>query len=266
MYKKSYFRLALNDIVQGFLQWQLSYLLGVGDIKKRYARSRLGQFWITLSMLVFIVAIGVVYSFLFHQSIRTFLPYVACNYVVWAWISASVSDSTAVFVDAQSYLKQTRIPRSVFVGRMLIRNLVNFGHNVLIIPVVFLCMMHMPSWTTILAVPGLFFILGCAFFASLSLGVVCTRFRDLPQIVQSMMQVMMFLTPIMWPASSLSPRAQLIVEYNPFAALMHMVTEPLLGVVPSLREYTLASITFLVLMGAGICVFARFRARIVYWL
>lgn len=266
MYKNTYLRSALKDIDEGLAQWQLSYLLGMGDIRQRYSRSKLGQFWITLSMLIFIVAIGVVYSFLFHQKIRTFLPYVACNYVVWMWISASVSDSTAVFVQAQNYLKQTRIPRSVFALRVMIRNLINFLHNFVIIPMVFICMMHPVSWTIILALPGVLLILGCAFCACLSIGVICTRFRDLPQVVQAMMQIMMFLTPIMWPESSLSKNAQAIVAYNPFAALLHMVAQPLQGIVPSVRDYTVASLTFVVLMGVALYIFARFRARIVYWL
>ncbi|MCH4092984.1 MAG: ABC transporter permease [Acetobacter peroxydans] len=266
MYKNTYLRPALKDIELGFGQWQLAYLLGMGDIKQRYSRSKLGQLWITLSMLIFIVAIGVVYSFLFHQPIRTFLPYVACNYVVWMWISSSVSDSTHVFVQAQQYLKQTRIPRSVFAMRVIIRNLINFLHNILIVPLVFICMMRPPSWTIILAVPGIVLILGCSFFACLSIGVICTRFRDLPQVVQSLMQIMMFLTPIMWPETSLTKNAQVIVSYNPFAALLHMVSKPLQGVVPSIRDYTLASLAFLVLMGIALYIFARFRARIVYWL
>ena len=258
--------MAVKDIEHGFQWWQLAYILGIGDIRQRYSRSRLGQFWISVSMLIFIVAIGIVYSFLFHQPIRTFLPYVACNYVVWMWISSSISDSTYVFVQAKQYLEQTRIPRSVFALRVIIRNLVNFFHNILIVPLVFLCMMRPPSWTIILAVPGIVLILGCSFFTCLSIGIICTRFRDIPQVVQSVMQIMMFLTPIMWPETSLNKDAQIIVSYNPFAALLHLVSKPLQGIVPDVRDYTLASLAFLVITVIALYIFSRFRARIVYWL
>ena len=266
MHVERYYSLALKDISQGLAKWQLAWLLGIGDIKQRYARSRLGQFWITLSMLIFIVAIGIVYSFLFHQEIKTFLPYVACNYVVWSWISSSILESSTVFVHAQNYIKQTPIPRSVFVLRTLIRNFINFLHNILIIFLVFLCMLYPVTWPIFLAVPGFMFIIACGFFSCLSIGVICTRFRDLPQIVQSVMQILMFLTPVMWPTTSLSKEAQAIVEYNPLAALMHVVSEPLQGIVPSLWDYSLASLTLLFCMFTGWGIFARFRARIVYWL
>jgi ABC-type polysaccharide/polyol phosphate export permease len=266
MPKATYLRPALKDVTHSLSQWQISWLLGIGDIKQRYSRSKLGQFWITMSMVVFIVTIGVVYSFLFHQTIRDFLPYVACNYVVWTLMSAGVLDSATAFVQAQDYIKQTRIPRSVFALRILVRNFINFSHNFLIIPVLFIFLMRPLSWTVFLAVPGVILILGCGFFTCLSLGVICTRFRDLPQIVQSLMQILMFVTPVMWPESSLNPHARAIIAYNPFTALMHMVSEPLLGIVPSLQDYSLATLAYLLLMGAGLCIFSRFRARIVYWL
>ncbi|GAN65275.1 ABC transporter permease [Acetobacter orientalis] len=266
MHGGSYYNLALKDIVQGFSKWQLAWLLGIGDIKQRYARSKLGQFWITLSMLIFIVAIGVVYSFLFHQEIKSFLPYVACNYVAWTWLSTSIIESSTVFVQAQGYIKQTPIPRSIFALRTIIRNFVNFLHNIIIIFLVFVCMLHPISWNMFLVIPGIFFILCCGFFSSLCLGVICTRFRDLPQIVQAIMQILMFLTPVMWPVSSLSKNALAIVEYNPMAALMHVVSKPFLGIVPDMSDYILSSITLLVLMIGSGYIFARFRARIVYWL
>jgi lipopolysaccharide transport system permease protein len=81
-----------------------------------------------------------------------------------------------------------------------------------------------------------------------------------------MLQVFMFVTPIMWPVTSLNENARVIVEYNPFAAVLHMVTQPLQGIVPSLWEYSIASGTLLLLMAFGLYIFARFRARIVYWL
>ena len=266
MNKKTYFDLALKDIKGGYAQIQLAYVLGVGDIKQRYTRSRVGQFWITLSMLIFIVTIGIVYSFLFHQSIKDFLPYVACNYVVWAWISATISDSATTFLQAQNYIKQTAIPRSVFALRVLVRNLISFAHNLVIVPFVFLVTLRVPSWTTILALPGMVLIVVCGFFACLSVGALCARFRDLPLIIQSLLQVMMFLTPVMWPVSSLGRQARVIVEYNPFAALMRLVSEPLLGTVPSLWEYGLSVLATATLMVCGFAFFARFRARIVYWL
>ena len=73
-------RLAASDMVRGLLAWEIWTLLGVSDIRQRYKRSRLGQFWITASMAIFIVSIGVVYSLLFNQPIYDYVPLLAVKH------------------------------------------------------------------------------------------------------------------------------------------------------------------------------------------
>src|SRR6267142_5480223 len=75
---------ARADLARGFTDWRLWLLLGMNDIRQRYQRSRIGQFWITLSMLVSIVALGGVYSYLFRMSLRDYLPSLTLGIVVWA--------------------------------------------------------------------------------------------------------------------------------------------------------------------------------------
>src|SRR5947208_10769178 len=66
---KEHVAAARGDLRRGFTDWRMWLLLGMNDIRQRYQRSRVGQFWITLSMLVTIAALGGVYSYLFRMSI-----------------------------------------------------------------------------------------------------------------------------------------------------------------------------------------------------
>lgn len=257
---------ALRDFREGLRNWRIWWLLGVGDIRQRYARSRLGQFWITLSMAIFVCAIGSVYSLLFDQPIREFLPYVAANFVVWTLVSALITDSCTVFIHADNYLRQESLPKIVFVMRMIVRNLVTFFHNILIIPIVFVVMGKWPSATILLAPFGLVLVLLAGFFTALLLGILCARFRDLPQIVQNLVQVVFFVTPIVWPADIVRGRAGFIVDLNPFAAFLRVVSEPLLGNYPPLSAYVMACGSTVILAAVSIPLFVRFRARVVYWL
>lgn len=257
---------AMRDIRDGLMNWRIWWLLGIGDIRKRYARSRLGQFWITLSMAIFVCAIGSVYALLFRQPIHQFLPYVAANIVVWTLISGIVTDSCDAFISSDTFLRQEALPKTDFVMRILVRNFVIFLHNVIIIPVVFVAMQRVPSVTLLLAPLGLFLIVLAGFFTGLLLGLLCARFRDLPQIVQNLVQVVFFITPIVWPADILRGRAGFIIDFNPFAAFMQLVSEPLLGRVPTLTAYLMACGSVIILAAIAIPMFVRFRARIVYWL
>src|SRR5215207_5066472 len=74
-------RRALLDLRQGFESWRVWWLLGIGDIRQRYRRSRIGQFWITLSIAIFVFAIGIVYAAIFQQPMAQYLPYLATTYI-----------------------------------------------------------------------------------------------------------------------------------------------------------------------------------------
>jgi ABC-type polysaccharide/polyol phosphate export permease len=259
-------KLARSDLSSGVRAWQMWMLLGVSDIRQRYKRSRFGQFWITLSMGVFVGGIGIVYAFLFKQAVHDYIPFLAVNYVVWTLISGVIADSTTAFVQASVFLRQEALPKTAFVMRVLVRNLIAFAHNLVIIPLVFLAFGVIPSPVALLAIPGLALLLVAAFLVTLILGILCTRFRDLPQIVQNLLQIAFFVTPVMWRVDQMGGQAHLLVGLNPFAAFLRVVAEPIHGRVPGLAVYASALLVIAILVAFAWPLFARFRARIVYWL
>src|ERR1700686_2821463 len=90
------------EVLGGFRAWRVWTILGWDDIRQRYRRSVIGPFWITLSMGIFILVLGVIYSRLFHTDLQTYLPYLTVGFVVWGFISASANDSCIAFIDARS--------------------------------------------------------------------------------------------------------------------------------------------------------------------
>lgn len=253
-------------MVGGLAAHDIWMLLGTNDIRLRYNRSKFGQFWITLSMAIFIGGIGLVYSTLFNQPMHDYLPFLAVNITVWTLISGMVGDSSTVFTQAAVFMRQDALPRTVFVLRLLVRNIIILAHNILIVPLAFLIFLVPPSWTVLLAIPGLAIVLVALFFLTLMLGVLATRFRDLPQIVQNAMQLFFFITPIMWRGDQLKGEREMVVLLNPFASLLRIVSDPLLGHIPTAQSYIAACAFVLILAAITLPFFARFRARLVYWL
>ncbi|CAH1678042.1 O-antigen export system permease protein RfbD [Hyphomicrobiales bacterium] len=259
-------RLMLNDVVRGIAAWHVWVLLGFSDIRQRYKRSKFGQFWITLSMGIFVAGIGIVYAFLFNQPVREYLPFLAVNMVVWTLIAGIVNEATLAFVQASVYLRQEAMPKTVFILRILVRNLIAFAHNLIIIPIVWACFLVVPSPTMLLAIPGLVLMMVAAFLSAMIIGILSTRFRDLPQIIQNLLQIAFFMTPVMWRVDQMGAAAWYIVGFNPFAVFLRIVAEPLHGRIPGLATYASAFVVIAVLMLIAAPLFARFRARIVYWL
>jgi ABC-type polysaccharide/polyol phosphate export permease len=248
------------------MRWPLWWLLATSDIKQRYRRSRMGQLWLTLSMGVTILALGLVYPLVFHVRIGGYLPSVAVGYVVWTFISSLVTEGSLAFISAAPFLKQSPEPRSIYVYRVLVRNGLVFLHNALIIVITFLIFRVPLTWAMCVSVLGFGLMCIAAGWVVLLLGVLAARFRDLPQIVASFIQVVFFVTPIMWQPEMLPADKHWIIHANPFAAFISVVREPLLGSIPDLTTWLIALAWAFAGYLVAIPFFARFRARIVYWL
>ena len=259
-------RRAVEDLAQGLGAWHIWTLLAFNDIRQRYKRSRFGQFWITLSTGMFIGGIGIVYSYLFDRPVDSYVPYLSVNIVIWTLLAGIVTDSTGVFTQAGHILGQQAMPKTIFVMRVIVRQLIILAHNLVIIALVFALFGVVPTPAVIMVIPGLALALLASLVTAMAIGLLCTRFRDLPQIIQTLLQVAFFLTPVMWHTDQLGGQADYIVDFNPFAVFLLLVADPLHGEWPSAERY-LQAIAIIVLMGlVAVPLFARFRARIVYWL
>jgi len=258
--------LALWDLREGLRRWELWWLLGMNDIRQRYRRSRLGQFWITMSMAATIGGIGIVYAFLFNMSLRDYLPYLAVNMIVWVFISGILIDSGQTFMQAENYLRQERLPKTTFVMRQLVRNSLILAHNAVLIPIILVAFGVSVSWEALLAIPGFVIVFVNGFFVAIFFGIICSRFRDLQQIIVNVTQVAFFVSPVMWQRQQLPQQHGYIVDLNPFASHLAVVSEPLLGRVPSLLQYLTCLATTLVLALIVLPFFARYRERVIYWL
>jgi ABC-type polysaccharide/polyol phosphate export permease len=254
-----------RDIAQGLAKWPLWSMLGWNDIHQRYRRSALGPFWITLSMAIFIVLLGFIYSKLFHQQLAVFLPYIAMGLITWGFISGTTSEACTAFTDNAGIIKQIRLPYTVYVMRMIWRSFIIFLHTVvLIVPIALYFRMPL-GFGALLAIPGLGLVMLNQIWLAIVIGVVATRFRDIAQIVATAIQISMFVTPIMWPVSAI-PDARFIAEINPFYHLIQLVRAPLLGEMAEPLSWIVVSV--MCVIGYGIAAMALTRAspRLVYWL
>jgi ABC-type polysaccharide/polyol phosphate export permease len=256
--------LAVQDITEGLRRWPIWGLLGWQDVRQRYRRSILGPLWLTLSMGVMVGGLGYVYGDLFKMPIDEYLPYLTGGFIAWNLISNLVIESCTVFILADGYIKQLPLPFSLYMFRLVWRNFVIMLHNSLVFVVVALVYGLAPNWQLLWLIPGLLLILFNGFWLGLVLGSLSARFRDIPQIVASLMQVIFFMTPIMWKAELLTQRPVLVRE-NPFFHFVELVRAPMLGL-PVGRDTWIVTIGCAVLGSAlAFLFYARVRRRIAYW-
>jgi lipopolysaccharide transport system permease protein len=255
---------ALADLRGGWALLRLAGVLGWLDIRLRYRGSLLGPFWLTLSTAVMVASLGFLYSTLFHMELRNYLPFLALSLVLWGYISTLVTDACTCFTQAEGIVRSIRLPLSLHAARCVVRNLLVLAHNVVVIVGVFAAFALRPHAGAMLALPGVVLWLADSVAICLLLGAVCARFRDVPQIIGSVMQIAFFVSAIMWTPEQIGGEA-LWLQLNPFFALMELVRGPLLDHLPAAITYASAlgwSAGLLLLSGF---VFTRTRGRIAFW-
>ena len=255
---------AVSDIAEGLTRWGLWGTMGLHDIRQRYRRSIIGPFWLTLSMGIMVATLGFLYSGLFGQPFREYLPFLALGLVVWSFIASLVLEGCGAFIASEGVIRNMRTPLTGHVLRIVWRNLIVFGHNIIIYLLIVLIFGLWPTTTTLLAIPGLLILCINGIWTGMLLGLISTRYRDVPPIVASIVQIFFLLSPILWKKEQLSDY-QFIVQFNPFYHFVEIVRMPLLGQAP-------APTTWLVVLGITLlgCIiafgsFVRYRGRIAYW-
>jgi ABC-2 type transport system permease protein len=263
--RRSALRDAISDFLDGLRHWELWFTLGWHDVHQRYRRSIVGPFWLTISMGVMIGGLAYLYSGLFGQSLERYLPHVAVGIIVFSMITTIVTDSSVVFISSSRTILQTKAPLSIYVYQMLWRSVLILAHNMCIYLVLLPFFDFRPGLVTLLAVPGLLLNIVIGFWVGIVIGGLSARFRDVPPIVSSVMQVAFFLTPVFWTPETLKGR-DIFVNLNPFYYLLDIVRLPLLGQVPPASMW-LVVIGFACFGGVvAVLFFARYRARIPYWI
>lgn len=267
MIKLSETKDGLKDILEGTSQIRLPLYLAVSDIRQRYRRSSLGPFWITISTGVMISCIGVIFGGLFKSPMAEFLPFLTVGLILWGFISSTIVEATGVFVGAESIIRQLPIPLYSHVLRMVFRNIYIFAHNLIIYPIVCLIFQKAININCLLFLPGFLILTLNLMWISLLLGIICSRFRDLTQIVNSLLQVAFYMTPIIWMPSLLPARTKvMILDWNPFYHLMEIVRAPLLGATPTATNWLFCVLLLAVGWFVSIIFFNKYRNRIAYWL
>lgn len=260
---------AYGDLRDGLRRRQLWLHLGWQDIKQRYRRSVLGPIWITIATGTTAVAMGALYAKLFHLELSEHLPYVTLGLIVWALISASILEGSEVFVANEGLIKQLPTPLSVHVYRLVWRQMILFAHNIVIYVIIAVVFPKPWSWADLAVIPALVLIMLNCIWVSLVFGIIGTRYRDIGPLLNSVVQLLFFMTPIIWNYETLerqgAGRWSAIVELNPLLHYLDIVRAPLLGAHQELRHWVV--VVTLTAIGWVLAVLAmrQYRSRVPYW-
>ena len=247
--------------------FKLAAMLGWQDVRQAYRRSVVGPFWITGGMAIQIATMGVVFSLIFKSDIQNYLPFLATSVIIWGFMSSVLSEGCLSFINGEAIIKHLNIPLYIHVLRVVWKNIITLGHNLVILPLVFLVIWQGVSWQLLLVVPGLVILIANLTWLATVLGALSSRFRDLPPIITSLLTVTFYVTPVMWYPTLIGNNqlAHMLLGLNPFYHLLQIVRLPILGQAPTIENWVLSIVFALGGWAFTILLMSRVQNKIAYW-
>lgn len=220
--------LAWADVFDGLRHWRLALELAKEDLRQKFHRTLIGPFWIATSFLAFIMVKIFIFSSLNDASWEYFASYLTLGYMVWAFVSTAIVDGGNSFLGSRGWILGMKCDYSTFVLVAMFRSMV----TAIITAVVALLVAYYVYPYTLSGLMwgfiGFLSIVPLMFFVQFIFAILCVFIRDLLPLLQAVMRIMFFLTPIIWLPSMLGAKAE-IIKYNPFTHLLSVVRNPLLS-------------------------------------
>lgn len=252
---------ALWGVLTNYEVW---FYIAYNDLRSRYRRTVLGPLWLVLANAIMIVGMGLIWSLLFKMELTTYFPKLTAAMISWILLSLSITEAGNTFIQQAGIIQNLPIPIYLHPLRLVSRNVISFLHNFIIFIGVALFFRLDVTVATFLFPVFLFLVVFNLFTFTFIFGLIGARFRDFPQIVSSLMSVLIFVTPVMWDAEMLGKYA-VLAYLNPLAHFVFVLKMPLLGELPPL-----VSIYFLI--GCSILSFIlmvfmsnKYSHRVAFW-
>ena len=265
---ESNFSRGLDIYLTSLLNWRIWFYMAITDIRRRYRRTLIVPFWVTLSVAIFIGSMGVIFPILWHTDVKSFLPFFSSGFIIWTFISSITTEACGTFIESVGLIKQTTLPYSVYANNVVTRNIIVMLHH-LVVYVLIMCVFNVPvGLNTLLFIPGMVILCLTSSWVCLLLGLLASRFRDVRQIVGSLLQVSMFVTPIFWTPSQLGggKKAQILVGANPLYHFIQIARAPLLDQSPSMIDWVVALSICILGWILTLKLLGKYKKHLIFWL
>ncbi|WP_292975926.1 ABC transporter permease [Pantoea sp. UBA4549] len=205
-----------------------------GDLKGRFARSRLGAFWFILHPL----AQSLIFSIVLAEVMRTRMPnidsqaaypiYLLSGMAAWGLFSEILTRSIGIFIEQASAMKKIAFPRLCLPVIVWGSALINHVLLLLAIAVIFLFFGHYPGFAWLYLIPGMLLISIMAFGIGVFLGILNVFARDVAQFMTVFLQLWFWFTPIVYLKSVVPEKFQFLIGLNPMTPLVGLYQDALL--------------------------------------
>ncbi len=252
--------------------WRLRYFwftLVCNDIVNRYRRSFMGVGWSLLRPLSMTFVFCIVFGAMFNQPTENYAPFLMVGMSVWQYVVESLTGGCNSFSNSAAYIRQQKVPLAIFPLRQVLSSGFHFLIALALAVAVTIYFKGVPiTWALLMVPVGLTLLFFLCWFGAIVAGLMQTHFRDTGHILEIGLQILFYLTPIVYSPTLFPNRRKLlmILEWNPIYALLQTIRQPIVeGTLPGWEHMAIA-VGFVVFTGlfAWACL-RRLEKTLVFW-
>ncbi|MEO8637274.1 MAG: ABC transporter permease [Candidatus Taylorbacteria bacterium] len=250
----------LRDLKEIWAYRELLYFFTWRDLKVRYKQTAIGAGWAIFQPFITMVVFTVFFGQLAKMP-SDGVPYPIFVYVgllFWQFFSSALSETSSVLITNQAIITKVYFPRLILPISSVVTKLVDFAIASVILVGLMVYYGYMPNLAGFLLMPLLLLIsVMAAIGGGLVLAAVNVKYRDVRYALPFFIQILLFLTPVIYPASIAGKYSKLLA-LNPMTGVIQNARAALLGTAPI--NWTLIGISFLaclILLFVGIYVFKK---------
>ena len=235
------------------------WLLSARDLKVRYSTSFLGYLWSVLDPLVMSAIYWVVFTQIFRRDVgeEPYIVFLISALLPWVWFNSAVTDFTRAFNKDARLVRSTSIPRSIWVGRIVLSKGIEFLFS---LPV--LAMFAIFGGATVNAALLLFpvaVVLQVILLLGLGLIVapLCVLWGDLERTTRLVLRALFYASPIIYGVADLPGVFKEIGAFNPLAGIFTLYR---VGFFPDQWDtlsVIVGAVTSILVFALGLLVFSR---------
>jgi len=237
------------------------------DVKIKYKDSLLGLFWSMLNPVLMMIVLCVVFMALFKSQVPNFPVYVLIGRIIYQFYSEATNFAMdSIYANGQ-LIKKVYVPKYFFPLSRVCSSFITT--MVGLIPLVILMAMTGMTfhWVNLLFVIPLFYLLVISAGIGLLLSALNVFFRDLKHLYSVMLLIIMYMTPIFYPASIIPERYAPLFILNPLFTIVEMFRDIVMyGVMPSATDHLILIAYMVVYPVVGLCVFYKTQDKFIYHL
>ena len=255
-----------EELMGGARNWRIWHLLGSNDLRHRYARSRVGQLWLTVSNSCMIGSMATLWGLLWNQQLAGILPFFGVGIIIWNFMSQVLTECTMILVEHARFYRNQRMHFSISIYSVIYKNTMILAHNLIVILVVILAFRVPINWYLLQIVPALALTWITMGWLGYIIAMVCVRYRDMVQLITNWLLVFFLLSPVMWRPDFLPSQYHFLIDYNPLAQYLDLLRSPFLGQPVTIYTWI---VTIVIALGGGLLslpAIGRYRRRVIFWM